>query len=181
MSNSFVTPWNVAHQAPLFMEFSRWEYWSEFPFSSPGELSANLNRKLQNILQLLFAMEKNNLQYKILNNMWKIVIVLDFQAALTKYYKLSGLNNRNVLSHTIHGASLVAQSVKNICLQHGRPGFDPWVGKIPCRRSWQDTLVFLPKDSHEQRSLASSVHGVAELDIIEWLTLLLSLFHSPKG
>ena len=26
--------------------------------------------------------------------------------------------------------SLVVQLVKN-CLQHGRPGFDPWVGKIP--------------------------------------------------
>ena len=41
-------------------------------------------------------MEKNNLQYKILNNMWEIVSVLDFQAALTKYYKLSALNNRNL-------------------------------------------------------------------------------------
>ena len=26
------TPWAVAHQAPLFMEFSRQEYWSELPF-----------------------------------------------------------------------------------------------------------------------------------------------------
>ena len=28
----FVTPWTVAHQAPLSMEFSRQEYWSELPF-----------------------------------------------------------------------------------------------------------------------------------------------------
>ena len=28
----------VAHQAPLSMEFSRQEYWSELPFSSPGDL-----------------------------------------------------------------------------------------------------------------------------------------------
>ena len=27
--------------------------------------------------------------------------------------------------------SLVAQMVKKICLQYGRPGFNPWVGKIP--------------------------------------------------
>ena len=33
-----VTPWTVAHQAPLSMEFSRQEYWSGFPFSSPGDL-----------------------------------------------------------------------------------------------------------------------------------------------
>ena len=31
--------------------------------------------------------------------------------------------------------------------------FDPWVRKIPWRRTWQPTLVFLPGDSHEQRSL----------------------------
>ena len=29
------------------------------------------------------------------------------------------------------------------CLQCGRPGFDPWVGKIPWRRAWQPTPVFL--------------------------------------
>ena len=33
----FVTPWTVVHQAPLFTEFSRQEYWSELPFSSPME------------------------------------------------------------------------------------------------------------------------------------------------
>ena len=32
----FVTPWTVAHQAPLSMEFSRQEYWSGLPFPSPG-------------------------------------------------------------------------------------------------------------------------------------------------
>ena len=32
----FVTPWTVAHQASLSMEFSRQEYWSDLPFSSPG-------------------------------------------------------------------------------------------------------------------------------------------------
>ena len=31
----FVTPWTVAHQAPLSMEFSRQEYWSGLPFLSP--------------------------------------------------------------------------------------------------------------------------------------------------
>ena len=32
----FVTPWTVAHQAPLSMGFSGQEYWSGYPFSSPG-------------------------------------------------------------------------------------------------------------------------------------------------
>ena len=34
----FVTPWTVAHQVPLSMEFSRQEYWSGLPFPSPGNL-----------------------------------------------------------------------------------------------------------------------------------------------
>ena len=33
----FVTPWTVAHQAPLSMEFFRQEYWSGFPFPTPGD------------------------------------------------------------------------------------------------------------------------------------------------
>ena len=34
----FVTPWTVAHQAPLSLEFSRQEYWSGVPCPSPGDL-----------------------------------------------------------------------------------------------------------------------------------------------
>ena len=34
----FATPWIAALQAPLFMEFSRREYWSWWPFPFPGDL-----------------------------------------------------------------------------------------------------------------------------------------------
>ena len=34
----FVTPWTVARQAPLSMEFSRQEYWSGLPCPPPGDL-----------------------------------------------------------------------------------------------------------------------------------------------
>ena len=34
----FVTAWTVAYQAPPSMGFSRQEYWSGLPFSSPGDL-----------------------------------------------------------------------------------------------------------------------------------------------
>ena len=34
----FATPWIVACQVPLSMEFSRQEYWSGLPFPSPGDL-----------------------------------------------------------------------------------------------------------------------------------------------
>ena len=39
------------------------------------------------------------------------------------------------------------------CLQCGRLGFDPWVGKIPWRRALQPSPVFLPGELHGQRSL----------------------------
>ena len=38
VSDSFVTPWTLAHHAPLSMGFSRQEYWSGLPFPSPGDL-----------------------------------------------------------------------------------------------------------------------------------------------
>ena len=36
--------------------------------------------------------------------------------------------------------------------RHKRCGFDPWIGKIPWRRAWQPTPVFLPGEPHKQRS-----------------------------
>ena len=53
-------------------------------------------------------------------------------------------------------ASQVVLVVKNLPANAGnimRQGFDPWVGKIPWRKAWQSTPVFLPGESHEKRSL----------------------------
>ena len=58
-------------------------------------------------------------------------------------------------------------------LQCGRRGFDPWVRKFPWRRKWQPTPVFLPGESHGQRSLVGcSPWGRKEWDRIERLTLV---------
>ena len=38
LNHVFASPWTVAHQVPLFMGFSRQEYWSGLPFPSPGHL-----------------------------------------------------------------------------------------------------------------------------------------------
>ena len=44
----------------------------------------------------------------------------------------------------------------------------PWVGKIPWKKAWQPTLVFLPGESHGQRSLVGcSPWGHKELDTTE--------------
>ena len=44
-------------------------------------------------------------------------------------------------------------SGKESACQCKRCKFNPWVGKIPWRREWQPTPVFLPGESHGQRSL----------------------------
>ena len=49
--------------------------------------------------------------------------------------------------------------------------FNPWVGKIPWRREWQPTPVFLIGKSHRWRSLVSPSPWVhKESDTTEWLT-----------
>ena len=65
---------------------------------------------------------------------------------------------------------------QSVCIQCGRPGFDPWVGKIPWRRKWQSTPVFLPGESHGRRSLVGySPWGRKESDTTEQLHLHLHL------
>ena len=64
------------------------------------------------------------------------------------------------------GASLVAQTVEN--LPAGDLGSIPWIGKIPWRREWLPTPVFLPGEFHGQRSLIGySPRGRKESDRTE--------------
>ena len=44
---------------------------------------------------------------------------------------------------------------KRVCMQCGRPGFNPWVRKISWRRKWQPTPILLPGKFHGLRSLIS--------------------------
>ena len=53
-------------------------------------------------------------------------------------------------------------SHSKVCLQCRRPGFSPWVGKIPWKRKWQPTPVFLPGKSYGQRSLSGYSPWVAK-------------------
>ena len=58
---------------------------------------------------------------------------------------------------------------QSVCLQCGRPGFNPWVRKIPWRRKWHPTPIFLPGKSHGWRSLAGySPRGLQESDTADW-------------
>ena len=62
-----------------------------------------------------------------------------------------------------------------IHVQFRRPRFNPLFGKIPWRKKWQPTPVFLPEKSHGQRSLPGySPWGHKELDTTEWLSIQLT-------
>ena len=73
-------------------------------------------------------------------------------------------------------ASLVAQTVKRLSAVQ-ETWFDPLVGKIPWRRKWQPTPVFLPGESHGPRSLVGyRPWGRKELDTTERVQFHFSLF-----
>ena len=61
--------------------------------------------------------------------------------------------------------------VKNPLANAGRcerHGFSSWVGKMPWRKAWQATPVFLPGESHGQRRRAGCrPQGCTEADMIE--------------
>ena len=48
-----------------------------------------------------------------------------------------------------------------------RLGLDPWVGKIPWRRKWQPTTVFLPGKSMDRGAWQTTVHGVAKESFVQ--------------
>ena len=111
---------------------------------------------------------------------------------LTKQYKQihvhppDNLNTSEFLK--IHNPSKFTQKKMNNCpvtttvgspggvngkeptCQRRRPGFNPWVGKIPWRREWQHTPGFLPGESYGWRRLAGySPWGYKEPDMTERL------------
>ena len=83
-----------------------------------------------------------------------------------------------------------SESKESTC-NAGRPGFNPWVGKIPWRRKWHPTPVFFPGEPHGQSSLLQSIgsqrvkhnwvteHNHKSLSIqIQWETHTEGLFSS---
>ena len=67
------------------------------------------------------------------------------------------------------------------CRRGKRSGFDPWVGKLPWRREWKPTPVFLLGESHGQRSLASCSPWDHKEDTTEWLSTHIHSFISKEG
>ena len=59
-------------------------------------------------------------------------------------------------------SSLVVQS-ERICLQCRRAGFGPWLRKMPWRREWLPTPVFLPEHPMDRGARRAAVHAVSRV------------------
>ena len=94
------------------------------------------------------------LVYKhLLETLLSIFLVIPKSGIIESYGKsilFYFLKNFHIVFHGFPGSF----SAKESTCQCRRHGFDPWVGKIPWRRTWPPTPVFLPGESHGQRSLA---------------------------
>ena len=80
MSNSFVIPWTVAHQASLSTGFSRQEYWSGLSFPSPGDLPDPEIEPMSPVQEASLALQADSLslsyQDKIFKNFNKVLIII---------------------------------------------------------------------------------------------------------
>ena len=165
------TPETPAHQAPLSLGFSRQEHWSELPFPSPMHESEKWKVKVKSLSRVrLFAtpwtaahqappsMGFSRQEYWSGVPLPSTSISIHFWS-IGKYWYV------NVKQGGFLGDSVVKNHLQ--CRRLRRPRFNPWVGKIPWRRAWQPTPVFLSGESHEQRSpteLGYRVgHGWSEL------------------
>ena len=145
------TPWTAAHQAPPSMGFSRQEYGVALRLNSGA--SNQGAPSLENMeLETLSASRCQD---------WTRGRTLELGKA-----RRGSLRRREAFLDVGGGFWSMYRSPSGIpggtsgkeppcqCRRHRRHGFNPWVEKIPWRRKWQPTPVFLPGESHEQRNLA---------------------------
>ena len=161
------TPWTAAHQAPPSMEFPRQEYWTLNTIHTQITYRcASQTIMCRNPLEIK---QKCRLGGSISWQGWGWVRLClcnkdpDFSGPLSIYWIARQLFwifwVSNSYSHKELLCLCYLQGIpwwltwQRICLQRGRPGFDPWVGKIPRRWEWLPTPVFLPGKAHGQRRL----------------------------
>ena len=98
----------------------------------------------------------------------------------THQWILSSYSYKEILFQLIHHYRFYGGSaVKIPPAKCRRPRFDLWAGKIPWRKKWQPTPVFLPEKSHRQRSLMGHSLWVAKSQTLlcDWTELILLETH----
>ena len=106
---------------------------------------------------------------------------LDVHLKLT-HYKSTTLQLKKEKEKRYSVKGHIFTAAVSLTSQCRRPGLDPWVGKIPWRRKWQPTPVFLPGESHGRRILVGySSWGRKESDTTERLHFHCATEPSPFG
>ena len=140
----FATPWTVACQAPLSMGFSRQEYWSGLPSTSPGDLPNSVIKPASPALAGGF-------------------FTTEPPGKLHPTVKPDPFSLGRIYTQ----ASLMAQMVKNLPAKQ-ETRIRSLLLEDPLEESMANIPVFLPGESHGQRSLAGySPWGCKESDMTE--------------
>ena len=101
------------------------------------------------------------------NMSWEVVMMSQTQGPLGLGNQSFSLAPFNFIFHTAPRGIFLKNLITSSRFFRGFPGgsdskesafcVGPWVGKIPWRKAWQPTPVFLPGESHGQRNLAQRV------------------------
>ena len=91
---------------------------------------------------------------------YHIVLTTSKKVYLLNYVCLYIYHIYSYASVYMNEASQVVKSLPANTGDVKRSGFNPWVRKIPWRRKWQATPVFLPGEPHGQRSLAGYIQSM---------------------
>ena len=143
------------------------------------------------VVTLFLFFHSPRMDFLVLFLLYLALVLLGFVMICvgSKTHYLQGLTSRGAQVTVMLGDHVNTTSLKGLgfsrgasgkesacrCREQRRRGFDPWVRKIPWRRAWQPTPVFLPGKSHGQRSLMGySSCGHKELDTTERT-------HTPKA
>ena len=159
------TPYTAAQQAPPSLGFSRQEHWSGLPFPSPMHESEKWKWSHSVVSD---SKRLHGLQPTRLFHPWDFPgkstgvgchcllrwnSLIPPKATVSYNRKRTGIDWLGFKNPGFPGGASGKEPVRQ-CRRHKRCEFSPRVGKIPCRRAWQPTPVFLPGESHRQRSLA---------------------------
>ena len=91
------------------------------------------------------------------------ILYEDIESTASIISTYNQFNNSENVQNTRHsGHTSGKEPAYRQCRRLKRRGFDPWVGKIPLRRKWQPTPVFLPGESHDRGAWRATVHEVAK-------------------
>ena len=161
----FVTPWIVAHQAPVHgILQARVLEWVAISFSR-GSSRPRDQTQVSWIAGKYFTVWAT--RKALAASKLTLPPPLGSNQASTDPMMptYTGVSDLHYLVYGFKCSSLCGASGKEPACQrrrHKRHGFNPWVRKIPWRSTWQPIPVFLPGKSHGQRSLVSYVHRVAK-------------------